>query len=61
MANFLTPDAVFAKGFYSGSSSSSSNSSGGDGSGSAKAIGFLLSLNALLCLKNILFNNSDDE
>jgi len=61
MANFLTPDAVFAKGFYSGSSSSSSNSSGGDGSGFTKTVGFISSIGALYWLWNILFDNSDDE
>lgn len=66
MANLLTPDAVFAKGFYGSRSSSSSgiassNSSGGDGSGFNKTVGFLSSIGALYWLWNILFNNSDDE
>lgn len=66
MANLLTPDAVFAKGFYGGSSSSSSGGSTyySDVNGDSvfnKTLGIMTSIGALYWLWNILFDNSDDE
>jgi len=66
MANLLTPDAVFAKGFYGTRSSSSSgiSTSDSDINGASifnKTVGLISSIGALYWLWNILFDNSDDE
>lgn len=62
VANLVTPDAVFAKGFYSGGSSgySSNDSSYDQGDFNWKILGFLLTAGGGIWLFNLLFGSKDE-
>jgi spermidine synthase len=66
MANLVTPDAVFAKGYYSGGYSSgrsysSGGSYGGESSGDLKVLGLFLTIFGGIWLANLYSNRSNNE